>query len=105
MTNAIKFSFPGGNIDITAKRNEGMVRLSIRDYGMGMEASLVEKVFSPGKQTTRVGTEGESGTGFGMPLVKKFITAYEGNIEVFSRDINDDNENHGTEIVLMLLGS
>ncbi|NOQ34617.1 MAG: response regulator [Methylococcaceae bacterium] len=102
LTNAIKFSFPNSKIIISAKQTEKEVKLSIKDFGIGMSEKLCNDIFNVGKITTRKGTNGESGTGFGMPLVKKFIEAYGGEIEVFSQEKTNTNTNHGTEINLYI---
>ena len=49
-----------------------------------------------------MGTDNEKGTGYGMPLVKKFIDAYGGTIKVKSNDIKHYPEAHGTTISLSL---
>ena len=102
LTNAIKFSFPGSKILITANAAGEQVVISIRDFGIGISEALIKDLFNMRKTTSRIGTSGETGTGFGMPLVKKFIEIYGGLIEVFSREKTDDEIDHGTEIRLTL---
>ena len=52
------------------------------------------KIFDNSTSTTRVGTSGEKGTGFGMPLVKGFVDKFGAEIDVSSE------ENEGTEFTL-----
>jgi len=94
LTNAIKFSNRGGSIDISAEKGEGKLVLRIKDNGIGIPETLLDKIFQPGKATSRQGTEGETGTGFGMPVAKKFMENFEGTIDVSSR------EGEGTEVTL-----
>ena len=101
-TNAIKFSFPEGKISITAKVQQGVVTFTVRDYGIGIPEKLLNDLFNINKATSRDGTEGEPGTGFGMPLIKKFVEAYGGSIRVESKEKSDDNPDHGTSIILTL---
>jgi len=101
-TNAIKFSFPDSKIIISAQQLEQQVLLSIKDFGIGMSEELQQDIFEIQKITTRQGTQGELGTGFGMPLVKKFMHAYGGEIEIISQEKNPENTQHGTEIKLSL---
>jgi signal transduction histidine kinase len=68
--------------------------LSIVDQGIGIPAEILENLFSLSKKTSRPGTEGESGTGFGMPLVYATMKAYGGRIEIESA------ENQGTTFKL-----
>ncbi|MBI3542179.1 MAG: HAMP domain-containing histidine kinase, partial [Deltaproteobacteria bacterium] len=99
LSNAIKFSKEGDAIEIRARAREAGVDLSVRDHGVGMPPELVDSVFSELKATSRAGTSGEKGTGFGMPLARKFVVAYGGDIAVKSSEAPGD---HGTEITLKL---
>lgn len=102
LTNAIKFSERGGKIDIRTELKDSMVRIYFRDYGIGMPESLVQDLFNITKKTNRPGTEGEEGTGFGMPLMQKFVRAYGGEIEVQSKDIECHPADHGTTMIIKL---
>ena len=102
LTNAIKFSFENSKIMIFAEQRQKIVYLSIKDFGIGMPKALQQNLFRIDKVTTRQGTDGEQGTGFGMPLVKKFMMAYGAEIEIKSQEKTADSDNHGTEIILAL---
>jgi len=101
LTNAIKFSPPGSKISVQAKPKNGDIFLTIRDYGIGMPESILTSLFDLSKSASRPGTSGERGTGFGMPLVKKFITAYGGDIRIRSWE-KDQAEESGTEVRVTL---
>lgn len=96
LTNSIKFSKEGDKIEIKASAKMENVVLTIRDFGMGMPEVILDKLFDHSAATSRPGTGGESGTGFGMPLVKRFVESYEGSILVESWDIEKHPEEHGT---------
>ena len=101
LTNAIKFSNTGSTIDISAERvDDASAKVIIQDRGIGMPERLVADLFDITKKTSRAGTKGEQGTGFGMPLVKRFMEKYGGNISVTSKSISDFADTHGTEICL-----
>ena len=103
--NAVKFSPSASTVRITATQavdHESPVELSIIDSGIGMPPDILEHLFEPGKNTTRPGTDDESGTGFGMPLVRRFVQAYGGSIEVLSRDRDLHPGESGTEVRLQL---
>lgn len=103
LTNAIKFSSPGGTVFIEAQPDkEDSVCLRVRDSGIGMPHELQASLFDPACFTTRPGTSGEIGTGFGMILVKKFVEAFGGRIEVASRSEEDFPDDHGTDITMHL---
>ena len=102
LTNAVKFSYPGSSVDVTATELDGKVILSVRDQGIGMPERLLDDIFNINKPTSRQGTNGESGTGFGMPLMKRFVNAYGGDIEVRSQDKKTHPDDHGTEVIVTL---
>ncbi|MBU3916417.1 hybrid sensor histidine kinase/response regulator [bacterium] len=101
-TNAIKFSFPGSTIDVSSERKGDFIALSIKDVGIGIPDHIKINLFNVNVATSRPGTAGEKGTGFGMPLMKRFMSVYGGSIEVFSKEKIDGSEDHGTEIRLLL---
>lgn len=102
LNNAVKFSYPGSKIIADAVRNGEKTELTIRDYGIGIPENLRQEIFNINKPTSRKGTEGETGTGFGMPLVKRFIEEYGGTIDIDSNEESDENNDHGTTIKITL---
>jgi len=100
LTNAIKFSFRGGNIDIVSERTGDQLKLCVRDYGIGIPATILPHLFTSEKTTSRPGTGGETGTGFGMTLVRKFMEKYDGRIEIESKDETVSSDDHGTTVSL-----
>lgn len=99
-SNAIKFSYPGSEIELDAEVSGDLVRIIVRDHGIGMSAAILGDLFDISKATSRPGTAMERGTGFGMPLVKRFMEAYEGQIEVASISEKEDANKHGTTMTL-----
>jgi signal transduction histidine kinase len=85
LANAIKFSHPGGKIFISAyPLNHHYVAVEVRDEGIGMPPELVEQIFDLSKKTSRSGTGGEVGTGFGLHIMKSFVEMYHGEVVVSS---------------------
>ena len=68
----------------------------------GIPENILKHIFDMTQATSRPGTMGEPGTGFGMPLVKRFVNAYDGSIEVKSIDEKIDLEGHGSTVILKL---
>ena len=102
VSNSIKFSLPGKSIDIKVESlTENRVKIIIRDYGIGMPEHIKQNVFLPDRQTSRTGTGGEVGTGFGMSLVKAYMDYYNGSISVESYEQSSCPDNHGTKYVLI----
>lgn len=103
VTNAIKFSFKGASIEILSEKEKDKVKLFVIDHGIGMPKEILRDIFKIDVATSRTGTDGEIGTGFGMPLVKKFIEEFGGTIEIKSIEQNKENSNHGTQVIISLL--
>lgn len=100
VTNAIKFSYPGGTIRVIVEEAESTVIITVRDAGTGIQSERVANIFSPDHSTSTPGTEGELGTGFGMPLVYRYIKRYGATIEIESRHETEHIANHGTDVIL-----
>jgi signal transduction histidine kinase len=106
ISNAIKFSPRGKKIEVIGSPlGENKYQLLVKDEGIGIPKESLSDLFSMNKKTSRVGTEGESGTGFGMPLVLATMHAYGGSIEVDSCSIDDlnhdSNKSSGTTFKLI----
>ncbi|ANH79975.1 hypothetical protein A8C56_02390 [Niabella ginsenosidivorans] len=95
VSNALKFSYEGGNIVITAAQKDDQVLLRIADRGMGMDEQRTSALFA-GLQQPGYGTYGERGTGLGLLLCKEFALLNKGTIEAESR------EGRGTVFTLTL---
>ena len=89
ISNAIKFSFKGGVIEINSSKTENkMVRIEVKDTGIGMNAELLSKLFLLTENTNRKGTEGEPSTGLGLILCKEFIEKQGGKLWAESTEGN-----------------
>lgn len=79
VSNAIKFTKVGGNIDVSAvkRNNEGCIM--IKDNGLGIGAQQAEKLFQL-NATSTYGTNNEKGIGLGLLLCKEFTDLQEGKI-------------------------
>ncbi len=103
LTNAIKFSYPKSPIQIRIEQQENQVKLFIKDRGIGIPEKIKNEIFEDNKVTTRTGTGGEVGTGFGMPLVQAYVHSFEGSIEIDSQPEEDHPDDHGTTFIVTLL--
>ena len=82
--NAIKFSYPDSKIELSVQQNDGFYIVNIQDYGVGMNADTVSKLFKIDQTVQRNGTTGETGTGLGLILCKEFVHKNGGEIWVES---------------------
>jgi signal transduction histidine kinase len=80
ITNAIKFSYPGGKINISTDEKQGLLTVSISDNGVGIPKENIDKLFRIDENYSTPGTMGESGTGLGLILCKEFIEKHGGKI-------------------------
>ena len=62
ISNAIKFSFQGDDIELIISEESGMLQIVVRDHGMGMAVEQTKHLFDE-KGKSRPGTSGEKGTG------------------------------------------
>jgi signal transduction histidine kinase len=100
VSNAIKFSDPGSMIKLTISEENNSIFVQIKDAGVGIPADLLGSIFDPKKQTTRDGTQGEKGTGFGMPIVRSYIERFGAHIQVESKTKQESSQDHGTTVTL-----
>ena len=84
ISNAIKFTRPGGEIIITATENQTEVSVSVKDNGVGIPRDMLGKLFRIDENYTTSGTANERGTGLGLILCKEFIEKHGGKIWVES---------------------
>lgn len=103
LSNAIKFSPEGGRIDLSYEATSRYeVTVVIRDYGVGIPPKLQERMFDPLAQTTRKGTAGEVGSGFGLPITKNCVEILGGRLLITSRTETEYPQDHGTRASIIL---
>ena len=87
VSNALKFTAPGGNISITARSaGDHWVEIKVNDTGIGMNKEMVENLFRLDTNTNRIGTEGEPSTGLGLIICKDLIKKHGGKLWVESEE-------------------
>jgi signal transduction histidine kinase len=102
LSNCIKFSPVGSVIKIAAyPSNHHYYTVEIKDSGIGMPEAILDNLFDLNKKTSRPGTNGEYGTGFGMHIMKSFVEIYQGEVKVESKECVHDP---GTTFKLLLKG-
>ncbi len=99
--NAIKFTEEGkvsirSQVDITATPNEYLLRVSVKDQGIGMSSDAQQRVFDQFTQADTSTTRRFGGTGLGLAISKQFIELMGGTISLKSE------LNIGTEITLSI---
>ena len=80
LSNAIKYSTSGSEIRIRISKVEGGVQFLIEDSGVGIPKDMRENIFEANLSRSCPGTNGEAGTGFGLPIVKGCVDRIHGKI-------------------------
>jgi signal transduction histidine kinase len=102
ISNAIKFSNVGSSIEIRVKNLGDRICVSVSDHGEGIPPEILPHLFLLNHKTSRSGTQGEKGTGFGMPIMKTAVEAMQGEIQVESKFRESNPDSHGTEFKIWL---
>jgi two-component system, sensor histidine kinase and response regulator len=98
VSNAVKFTLPGGTITITAGRRSDFVEIEVTDTGVGMPPNKISDLFKLDKRTSTKGTAGERGSGFGLLLCRDLVERLGTELTVCSA------VNHGTTFRFILAG-
>lgn len=85
MSNAIKFSPPGGTISIAARANGTHLQLDVADEGPGISPGDRAHIFDPFYQGTQARHGLVKGTGIGLSIVKEYTQAHGGSVEIVDR--------------------
>ncbi|CAM3457723.1 PAS domain-containing sensor histidine kinase [Zobellia roscoffensis] len=80
VSNAIKFTKPGGNISLSTELRDIYVEVTVSDDGVGMSPDTSQKLFGINTNMACVGTADEKGSGFGLVLCKEFVEKLGGKI-------------------------
>lgn len=83
ISNAINFSHNEGIIEVDLREKDDYVLFIIRDYGAGMTGEIKDRIFEKFYQGDR--SHSKEGNGLGLPLVRKILELYNGEISVESK--------------------
>jgi signal transduction histidine kinase len=84
LTNAIKFTLPGGKISIECFADERIVTIVVRDTGVGISSERMPLIFEPFVQATRTLSNPSEGVGLGLAISRDLARAMSGDITVKS---------------------
>jgi PAS domain S-box-containing protein len=97
VTNAVKYTPPGGLVTIEVDTADDEAVLSVRDTGVGIAVDLLPRVFDRFVQSERGLDRRDGGMGIGLAIVRQLVEAHGGHAEAFS-----DGPDQGTEMVVRL---
>ncbi len=84
ISNSIKFTKPGGKINLDVKSEADHFIFSVADNGVGIKKENLSRLFSLDNNLSTKGTNNEAGTGLGLILCKEMIEKHSGKIWVES---------------------
>ena len=96
ISNGIKFTTIGGNVDISASRTGKMTEIIISDDGVGIPDKVIKKIFETETPISTKGTAFERGNGYGLLSVKKLVEMNKGRLYIESIVYE------GTKVILTL---
>lgn len=99
ISNAIKFTSPGGKVTISASRNEQneeMATVRVIDNGLGMAGDVLQNIRNNMEIKSTAGTANERGTGLGLRLCLDLVKINNGNMEI------ESIQGIGTTIIISL---
>jgi len=83
LSNALRYTPPGGKVTVLGKTDEEWVQFSVSDTGKGIPTQYLARIF---EQFFRVPDQGaETGAGLGLAIVKEIVDAHGGTVKVESR--------------------
>jgi PAS domain S-box-containing protein len=97
LTNAARFTPPGGVIRVEGEREGDVITLRVRDSGRGIEPALLPYVFDTFVQGPRGPDRAEGGLGLGLALVRALTAVHSGTVSAHS-----DGPGRGSEFTIRL---
>jgi two-component system phosphate regulon sensor histidine kinase PhoR len=94
--NAVKYNVPGGSIDIYLKNLDNFIEIHIKDTGIGIESSHIERLFERFYRVDKGRSREMGGTGLGLSIVKHIALLYNGTVSV------DSNPGEGSDFCIKL---
>ena len=97
VSNAVKYTPEGGEVEVRFEADApGMVRITVRDSGIGIPADEQDKLFQEFYRASNARQTDAEGTGLGLVLVQQTVDRHDGTLELTSA------EGEGTTIVVRL---
>lgn len=97
LNNAAKYTDPGGQIWLTAQREDDRVAISVRDSGIGISPEMLPRIFEMFTQIEHSASRTQGGLGIGLTLVRSLVEMHGGNIEAHS-----EGPGKGCEFIVQL---
>jgi heavy metal sensor kinase len=83
--NAVKYTPPGGKVEIALGRTDGMAEVTVADTGIGIEPDDLERIFEPFRRLDAARARDTGGAGLGLAIARSIVIAHGGLVTVESR--------------------
>ena len=84
LTNAIKYTAPGGKVEVTLECHDSEAIIVVRDNGVGISPEHLPYVFDRFYRADKGRSQKEGGAGLGLSIVKSIVVAHGGRVEAES---------------------
>jgi signal transduction histidine kinase/ActR/RegA family two-component response regulator len=84
LMNSAKYTPSGGNIELSARRQNGRVLLDVRDDGIGIEPALLSQIFEPFVQRKQASDRSHGGLGLGLTIARRLLELHGGAVAAAS---------------------
>ncbi|MFT6043365.1 MAG: signal transduction histidine kinase [Porticoccaceae bacterium] len=84
LSNAVKFSHRDGQVDLSVRRHDGSIRVSVQDYGIGIPEPARASIFDNFTQVDSSDQRNTGGSGLGLGIAKKIVEAHDSEINFTS---------------------
>jgi two-component system, OmpR family, sensor histidine kinase SenX3 len=85
LDNAVKYSDPGGSVEVEAVADGDQVVISVADHGIGIPTRDIERVFERFYRVDQARSRQTGGTGLGLAIVRHVVANHHGSVDVESR--------------------
>ncbi len=92
LTNAAKYTAPGGQIEVRARAQDGGVYIAVRDSGVGLERDSIGRIFEIFSQVKSTLDRAQGGLGIGLALVKGLVELHGGWVRATSAGLGQGSE-------------
>jgi signal transduction histidine kinase/CheY-like chemotaxis protein len=84
LSNAVKFTAPGGRVSVSVDTVRDMIRITVRDTGIGIAPTFLPHMFEPFRQADSGSTRRYNGLGLGLAICKQLVELHDGSIAAVS---------------------
>jgi CheY-like chemotaxis protein len=97
LTNAVKFTPPGGQVSLHVTRDGESARIEVSDTGIGISADLLPHIFERFRQGDSSSTRAYGGLGLGLAIARQLVMLHGGKI-----DAQSDGDGKGSRFIVSL---